>query len=61
VTVRIYDVEGDELGLARVPPPVLPDNELWLDHGRPLRVVAVVPLPVGSRISALVQAAPAQS
>jgi len=61
VPVRVYDSEGDELGLARVPSPVLPGDLLWLDQGRPLRVVAVVPLPPNSSFDAIVEAAPVEA
>jgi hypothetical protein len=60
VPVRVYDAEGGELGLARVPPPVIPGDLLWLDHGRPLQVVAVAPLPPGSSFDTLVEATPAE-
>jgi hypothetical protein len=60
VSVRVYDTTGDDLGVALVPMPVEPGDELALaDYGLPFEIVAVVPAPVGAKVAALVKVRPA--
>jgi hypothetical protein len=60
VTVRVHDSTGDDLGVALVPMPVEPGDELALvDYVWPFEIVAVVPAPVGAKVAALVKVRPA--
>jgi len=58
--VRLIDSDGDYLGLAHLPRPVVPGDLAALEQGFPLRVVGVVDLEVGGVVDALaeVEAAP---
>jgi hypothetical protein len=60
VRVRLVDGNGDNLGLAHLPPPVLPGDLAALEQGFPLRVVDVVDFEEGGAVDALaeVEAAP---
>jgi hypothetical protein len=60
VTVRVHDTTGDDLGVALVPLPVEPGDELGLpDHPWPFEIVAVAPAPVGAKVAAMVDVRPA--
>jgi hypothetical protein len=58
--VRVYDREGDDLGLATLPTPVKTGDVFALETGPPLRVTAVVELEPGGAIDVVVEAAPAR-
>jgi hypothetical protein len=59
VCVRLIDGNGDELGLAHLPRPVVPGDLAALEQGFPLRIVGVVDKKAGDvDIIAEVEAAP---
>ena len=58
VCVRVHDATGDDLGVALVPMPVGPGDELTLaDYVWPFEIIDVVPAPVGAKVAALVKGA----
>jgi hypothetical protein len=58
--VRLTDGNGDDVGVAHLPRPVEPGDLAALEHGFPLRLVAVVHLEAGGagEVLAEVEAAP---
>jgi len=58
--VRLIDSDGDELGVAHLPRPVVPGDLAALEQGFPLRVVGVIELEVAGATALLaeVEAAP---
>jgi hypothetical protein len=57
--VRLVDSDGDDLGVAHLPRPVLPGDLAALEQGFPFRVVAVVDFKAGGAdVLAEVEAAP---
>jgi hypothetical protein len=58
VSVRVFLADGTDLGVAHVPPPVLPGDLLALDDGLPYRVRAVSPTPSFSPFYGLVEVFP---
>ncbi len=60
VRVCLIDSDGDDLGLAHLPRPVMTGDLAALEQGFPLRVVGVVDLEVGGAVDLLaeVEAAP---
>jgi hypothetical protein len=60
VTVRMHDTTGHDLGVALVPMPIQPGDELALaDYVWPFEITAVVPAPVRAKVAALVKVRPA--
>jgi len=60
--VRVHDVSGDDLGMALVPWPIEPGDEIALgDHAWPwlFEIVDVVWPPAGAEVAALVRVRPA--
>jgi hypothetical protein len=58
-SVRLIDSDGDDLGVAHLPRPVLHGDLAALEEGFPFRVVAIVDLDVGGAdVLAEVEAAP---
>jgi hypothetical protein len=58
--VRLMDSNGDQIGLAHLPRPVVPGDLAALEQGFPLRVLGVVHLATGGEVEVLaeVEAAP---
>jgi hypothetical protein len=50
VVVQVRDEEANDLGRCLAPPPVEPGDVIVLEHGPPLRVVAVISTPAGSAV-----------
>ena len=53
---RVYDAEGDDLGVATLPRPVEPGDLFSLEHGQPLRVTAVLLLEAGDVVECVIEA-----
>jgi hypothetical protein len=53
---RVYDEEGDDLGIATLPTPVMPGDVFALETGPLLRVTAVLILEAGDTLDCAVEA-----
>lgn len=53
--IRIHDATGEDLGVVHVPAKIELGDLVAREHGPPLRVIDIIPLPGHARIHALVQ------